>query len=265
MVSLFALLVLRFVPGSWFIDVSFANSTVGYVVVGLIFYIAVYFVGSQSLEYFRLPRFHFKTGVALLMASVFVILEISNSDNLRLDPWVAVRGLLFLLAIGFGEEMLCRAFIFGALHKFGVMKAIFGSSALFGLMHLNRYVGSDWDPWRAYWHVMDAFSFGVFACALMIVCRSIWVVVIFHALCDWGIVFDQASPILTKAERWVPSFWQGIAFPVFGIFIMVGFAMVLLWINRGALDYGRTITRTISSGVTDSPSSTLTLVGNPFI
>ena len=64
-VSIFALLVLRHVPGTWLIDVRFANSTVGYVVLGLIFYVAVYFLGSQSLEYFRFPRFHFKTGVAL--------------------------------------------------------------------------------------------------------------------------------------------------------------------------------------------------------
>ena len=43
-VSIFALLVLRHVPGTWLIDVRFANLTVGYVVLGLIFYLAVYFL-----------------------------------------------------------------------------------------------------------------------------------------------------------------------------------------------------------------------------
>ena len=233
MVSIFTLLLLRYVPGTWLIDVRFANPTVAYVVLGLIFYFAVYFLGSQSLDYFRFPRFHFKTGMALLLASVFVILEISNSDNLRLDPWIAVRGLLYLLAIGFGEEMMSRAFIFGALHKFGIMRAIFGSSALFGLMHLNLYVGSNWDSWSAYSHVMGAFGFGVFACALMIVTRSIWMAVIFHALSDWGVIFDKALPILNEEEKWTPGFWQGLVLPVPGVAFMVGCAMLMLWINRG--------------------------------
>ena len=236
-VSVFALLVLRYVPGTWLIDVKYANPTVGYVVLGLIFYVAIYFLGSQSLEYFRFPRFHFKTGVAFLLASVFVIREISYSDNFRLDPWVVVRGLVYLLAIGFGEEMMSRAFVFGVLHKFGIMRAIFGSSALFGLMHVNIYVGSDWDAWSAYWHVMGAFGFGVFACALMIVTRSIWMAVIFHALNNWGIIFDKALPILNEEENWIPSFWQGLVLPLPDTVLMVGCAMLLLWIDRGEVPH----------------------------
>jgi len=234
-ISIFALLILDFGPGNWLSDVNFAQESVNYLVMGLIFFITVYFVGSESLEYFRLPRFHFKTALALLIASVFVINEISNSDNLSSSAWRTTGGIIYLLAIGFGEEMLSRGFVFGALHKFGLWRAIFGSSFLFGLLHLNLYVGKYWDPWAAYWHVMDTFGFGIFVCALMIVTRSIWVVVIYHALKDWGVVFDKAQEPLVGRQDWDVSFWGGISSPLFGLALSIGFAALLLRLDRGGV------------------------------
>ena len=79
-ISIFALLILDFGPGNGLSDVNFAEASVNYLVMGLIFFIAVYFVGSESLEYFRLPRFHFKTALAILIASIFVILSIIDPN-----------------------------------------------------------------------------------------------------------------------------------------------------------------------------------------
>ena len=234
-ISIFALLILDFGPGNWLSDVNFAEGSVNYLVEGLIFFITVYFVGSQSLEYFRLPRFHFKTALTLLIASVFVILKISDSDNLSLSAWSTTCGIIFLLLLGFGEEMVSRGFVFGALHKYGLWKAIFGSSFLFGLMHLNLYLGQYWDPWAAYWHVMDTFRFGIFVCALMIVTRSIWVVVIFHALSDWSIVFDKEQEPLIGRQDWDVSFWGGISSPLIGVALSIGLAALLLRLDRGGV------------------------------
>lgn len=234
-ISIFALLILDFGPGNWLSDLNFAGGSLNYLVLGLTFYLTVYFVGSESLEYFRLPRFHFKTALALLIASIFVIREISNSDNLSPSAWRTTGGIIYLLAIGFGEEMLSRGLIFGALYKFGVTKAILGSSFLFGLLHLNLYIGKYWDPWVAYWHVMSAFGFGIFACALMIVTRSIWVVVIYHALNDWGVVFDKAQEPLIGQQDWDVSFWGGISSPFFNLAISIGLAALLLRLDRGGV------------------------------
>ena len=44
-ISIFALLVLDFGPGNWLSDVNFAEGSVNYLVMGLIFFITVYFVG----------------------------------------------------------------------------------------------------------------------------------------------------------------------------------------------------------------------------
>ena len=233
--SIFTLLILNYLPGPWADEMRYADSTFGYVVMGLIYYLAIYFLGLQSLEYFRLPRIHFKTLLALLVASFFVISEIAGSDNVHLKPWVAVRGIVFLLAIGFGEEMFSRGFTYGVLRRFGNVSAIFISSALFGLLHLNLYVGANWDTWMAYCHVMNTFSFGVFACALMIVTRSIWVAVIFHALCDWSIVFDKALADTGDEGKWQPGLWEGLSAPLFNVSLFCGLALVLLWIDRGSV------------------------------
>lgn len=109
----FVLLLLRYLPEPWADDEYFGNSIFSYFVLGLVFYFAVYFLGLPSLEYFRLPRFHYLTLVAVLVASTFVALEFEGTENPHLDTWVAVGGVLFLLAIGFGEEIFSRAFTFG--------------------------------------------------------------------------------------------------------------------------------------------------------
>lgn len=233
--SLFALLLLRFIPGPWANDEYFANSTFSYLVLGLIFYFMVYFLGLPSLEYFRLPHFHYLTVVALLVATTFVALEFKSSENPHLDTWVAVGGVSFLLAIGFGEEMFSRAFTFGVLSKFGNLRAIFFSSTLFGLMHLNLYIGAEWDPWEAYWHVINASAFGIFACALMIVTRSIWLAVLFHGLSDWSIVFDIPGESTSGRQDWDVSLWEGLTVPLGNAALFIGCALVLMWMDRGVV------------------------------
>ena len=234
-ISIFSILILDFLPGPWVNEMPFADSTFVYVVMGLVFYVAIYFLGSPSLKYFGLPRWHFKTGVGLLVGSFFVISEITGSDNVHLGAIISIRGVIFLLAVGFGEEMVSRGLVYGALEKFGNPSAIFISSLLFGLMHLNLYTGGDWDPWEAYWHVTSAFAFGLLACALMIITRSIWVAVIFHALCDWSIVFDKTSANLPGRQDWGVGFWEGVTVPFSNVSLYIGCALVLLWIDRGGV------------------------------
>lgn len=231
--SIFALLLLRYLPEPWSDDENFANSIFSYVVLGLIFYFAVYFLGLPSLEYFRLPRLHYMTLVAVLVTLTFVTLEFKGTENPHLETWVAVGGVTFLLAIGFGEEMFSRAFTFGVLSKFGNLRAIFFSSTLFGLMHLNLYLGENWDPWEAYWHVMSATAFGVFACSLMIVTRSIWLAVLFHGLSNWSIVFDTPDESTSGRQDWGVSMWEGFTLPLGNAGVYIGSALVLMWMSRG--------------------------------
>ena len=227
--------MMRLVPSSLFGTIRFANSIAIDFTFGIIFYAATFSLGLQTLHYFRLPTIGIRSIIALLFASLFVVAEITGSDNFHLSTQDTVLGIIFLLSTGFSEEMFSRAFIFGVLYKLGRAKAIAISSLLFGLMHLNLYVGSDWNPWRAYWHVVDAAAFGVFICALMIVTRSVWVAVIFHALVDWSIVFDKHAAPLPKAEQWHPAFWEGLKMPLSNAVIYIGLAVLMLQIDRGSI------------------------------
>jgi membrane protease YdiL (CAAX protease family) len=193
-------------------------------------------IGSESDRiclFLSLHLLDFATDVLMiLMTAAILISIISNEDN-AMKPWkVAVPGIIFLLSIGFGEELVARGFIYGVLKRRSHKAAIFVSSFFFGLMHLNLYTGSDWDPWLAYWHVMSAFCFGFLMCAIMIATRSIWVAVLVHALMDWSVVFDKTPPKLADNPPISYPFWEGLTSP-FSDFVMILFpALLILFFSK---------------------------------
>ena len=53
--SVLSLVVMRLVPSSLFENIRFANSIAIDFTFGIIFYAATYFLGLQTLHYFRMP------------------------------------------------------------------------------------------------------------------------------------------------------------------------------------------------------------------
>ena len=230
-VSVFAVTILRYFPGSWLSDKYFLNGILGYVPVILIFFSAVYFFGLPTLQYFRLPRLSLKTVFAILVASPLAIGSLFHTGNEYKSWKLTICGAIFVLCIGFGEEMLSRGFVYGVLSKFGRYKAMFASSLMFGLMHINIYFPGHLG-WVTYWHVMSTFGFGLIMCALMIVTRSIWVPVIFHALADWTVPFEKRAPTSVEDTVNDASVWDHLISPLFELsFSIVGVILILL-INR---------------------------------
>lgn len=226
-------LIFRAIPESIIDNTHYLNSLIGYILIGTIFMVLSLFKGLHTLDYFRWPRISWKSVIAILIAATFILL-IFISYNLEIPRLsVAILGVLYLLSIGYGEEMFSRVFAFGVLEKYGRRKAIFYSSLLFAALHLNLYIGRGWDPWLAYWHLMSTFSFGVFFCALLIVTRSIWVVVIFHALLDISVVFEKVSDSVDDGKNVSTDFWTGFSSPFLDVAIRVLLAMFLLRIDRG--------------------------------
>lgn len=225
--SIFAILLLRYVRVPFMDPSGSASNIAAFVVMGLIFLFFIKRFELPSLAYFRLPRISPGSIFAMALSASILISVISNEDNVA-KPWkVAVPGILFLLSIGFGEEIVARGFIYGVLKERSHKAAIFVSSLFFGLMHLNLYTGSDWDPWLAYWHVMSAFCFGFLMCAIMIATQSIWVAVLVHALMDWSIVFDKTPPKLADNPPISYPFWDGLVSP-FTDFLMILFPALLI-------------------------------------
>jgi membrane protease YdiL (CAAX protease family) len=108
---------------------------------------------------------------------------------------------------------------------------MFISSFMFGLMHINVYLPSS-VGWVTYWHVMSTFSFGLIMCALLVVTKSIWVPVVFHALADWHIPFEKEITDTEEIEVDTSSLWENVTLPFseFAINLM-GFMLIML-INR---------------------------------
>jgi uncharacterized protein len=230
-ISIFALTILRYFPGNWVGDKYFLNEILGYAPVALIFYVAIYFLGLPTLQYFRLPRLSIKTFFAILVASPLAISAMFYRGNEYKSWGLTLSGAVFVLFIGLGEEMVSRGFVFGILSKFGRYKAMFFSSFMFGLMHINVYFPKDLG-WVTYWHVMSTFGFGLIMCALMIVTRSIWVPVVFHALADWNIPFEKEIENQSDIEMEPISVWDNLTLPLFDFGFSVIGMMIILLINR---------------------------------
>lgn len=246
--SIFAILILRFIRVPFMDPNGDASSIASFVAMGLVFLFLIKRFKLPSLNYFARPRFSPVSIFAILIAGTTAYSSITNGDN-ELKPWkVAVPGILFLLSIGFGEEIVSRGFIYGVLKVRSNKAAIFISSLFFGLMHLNLYLGSNWDPWLAYWHVASAFCFGVFICAVMIATRSIWVAMLFHALFDWNIVFDKTPPSLNDLDPVSSPFWEGIASP-FGdiLFLLLPGLLILFFCRKPRIWAPRWVKRLITA------------------
>jgi hypothetical protein len=69
----------------------------------------------------------------------------------------------------------------------------------------------------------------------MILTRSIWLVVIFHGLIDWSIVFDEYVPPDPNEVAWEPSMWDGLTSPLFNLGIFLFLAWLLFKIEKGTV------------------------------
>jgi membrane protease YdiL (CAAX protease family) len=230
--SFFAILLLRYVRIPFMDPSGSASNIAAFVVLGLVFLFFIKRFNLPTNSYFRLPRITPISIFALIVAGVVIVSALNNEDN-EMKPWkVAIPGILFLLSIGFGEEMVSRGFVYGVLKRRSNKVAIFISSLLFGLMHLNLYIGSDWDPWLAYWHVASTFCFGFFMCALLIATESFWVPVIAHALFNWSIVFDKTPPVFKDIPPISFPFWEGLVSPFADlIFIFTPGALIFFFMK----------------------------------
>jgi len=224
----------RVLPTSLVSDDHYLNSIIIYAVISVLFLAIVYLKGLDSLEYFRLPRKGAASITAMVIAAMSVSPVFFGGGNEKKPMSMAIPGVIFLLGIGISEEIFSRGLTFGMLRKYGERKAMILSSAIFGLLHINVYVGANWDSWAAYNHVISAGSWGFLACAVMIATRSIWFTALFHALVDWSIVFnienvgsDDAGPLP------VTSFWENITSPWLDLILYVPFALLILRVNRG--------------------------------
>lgn len=167
------------------------DSILQYSLMGLAFLYFIHTYQLPTLKYFRMPELSISS-LAGLSVVVFYSYSGIISDRAITLPFIpTITGLVYLFAIGAGEELVSRGFVFGVLRKYGATSALIFSSIIFGLMHLNVYTGDDWNAYHAYWHCLSAMGFGFLAGVVMIVTRSILSAIVMHALFDWSVAFSK--------------------------------------------------------------------------
>ena len=149
--SLLSIVILNFsgdaVPGDRF------DGTVSYFVLALFSFVVIWWLRPATFAYFALPAFGWRFVIAFVLMVNLIVVQIRGEDftGLTTEKWI--RGVIFLILVAVAEEIFSRGIVFGVLLRHGLTVAVIGSSLMFGLMHINSYVGN-FDAWPAYWHVM---------------------------------------------------------------------------------------------------------------
>jgi len=228
-VTITSLLIFRLPLITHFRGIYF-NETFQYLLVTLFGLACVLVVRPPTISYFGWPRIRWVGAFICATALFLIVLYIQDGYLIKQPLRFRIAGVISILFIGFGEEMISRVLVFGTLQRFGTRYAVLASSAIFGLMHINVYL-PDWSSWDVYWHVMSAMGFGLFACALFIATRSYWIVAIVHGLADWSVVFDKKN---TVTDNYSPGILEGLRWGLEGLFLECGlFGLLFLFILRG--------------------------------
>lgn len=230
--SLVSILLLNFasevVPGTGF------DSTGSFMILGFFAFALMRLLRVPTNGYFGKPAFGWKFLVAMIFMLNLIVVQIRGETFSELDAQGWIRGAVFLFAVGFAEEIFTRGVVFGVLLRHGLVVAVVGSSLIFGLMHLSGYIGEYFDPWRAYWHIASATAFGIFACALMVVTRSIWMPIALHTFSNAGLLFRDIDELIEVRSKPISvDFWSGVTYPLMPVATFVIPALVLFWINAG--------------------------------
>jgi membrane protease YdiL (CAAX protease family) len=227
-----SLFVLEILPDGFFAEVPYLNASLSFGLLAVFGFALIRFFRLGTLEYFRLPQMTKSTMVAVALVAVVTVPPIFLVDREGKSLLLGLLAILFVFSVGLGEEIFSRGFHYGFLEKYGRYLALVVSSFVFGLMHLNRYIGDDWDGWKAYSHVIAAFGFGLLACALMIATKSIWVAVIFHTMANWDLAFPKVK--ISNVQEVISEDLLGRLLMPVAQLISYGFlAMVILLVSSG--------------------------------
>jgi membrane protease YdiL (CAAX protease family) len=229
--SIVSILVLRVFPDSIFSEIAYLNSILAFVSLGIFGLALILIFKVQVLEFFRTPVRTKASFISISLAAILVVPPILIGETEERFLGLSVLGILFILSVGFGEEVFSRGFVYGYLERQGQYFGLMWSSAIFGMLHLNRYLGSNWDGWRAYSHVLSASAIGLFMCALMIATKSIWASIIFHTLANWNLAFKGRREIDTEVVG--QSLLENLLDPLGSAFLYSTFTFFILWMNSG--------------------------------
>ncbi len=91
---------------------------------------------------------------------------------------------LLTVAVAFNEEIWFRGIVLAVLRAVGVKTAVIGSSVLFGVLHLANLASGQGGA-ASVLQVVFAIAFGFVAAELLVITRSLWPAIVWHAAWDF--------------------------------------------------------------------------------
>lgn len=128
-------------------------------------------------------------GLPTVSIWIYYALGYASIWNLRKVPKGSevMFALLFLLSVGFNEELSMRGVLLPVLlkswkdTKIGVVMAVLWSSVSFGILHYFQWHENSY---QAALHVLHTTLMGIFLAAVFLLSRNIWSAIIVHAFYD---------------------------------------------------------------------------------
>ncbi len=120
--------------------------------------------------------------IPLIAIEIIAILLLGFSSEITVKQYIVL--LLFVIAVGFNEEIYFRGIVYNFLLVKGSKTAIIFSSIIFGLLHLaNAFNGKN----LAYLILQMIFAFlvGFVLAEIVNITKSLWFLIIWHALHDY--------------------------------------------------------------------------------
>lgn len=202
----------------------------------------------------RIPGGFYAGLVGLVFAlGMFLVNFLGNKQYAQKPDFSYLLACLFIaFTTGLFEEVLCRGFAFRNFKRrfgdtsSGVKRSILWSSVLFGVMHLVNLPGYDLASiLQTIAQILNAIVIGVFLALVYVQSKSLWSIVIIHALIDGAtfVLYSLLSPAAfqsnaaSTAETGVGIFLQAFVVP---LVMMLPFliAIVIKWrkLNSGTAE-----------------------------
>ncbi|MBG9454701.1 hypothetical protein ABE61_11730 [Lysinibacillus sphaericus] len=147
----------------------------------------------------------FKVEAWLAVIVVFELVPFLNgiTDNDGFSAQYVFILLLFVIAVGFCEELIFRGLIFKYLSAKGLKVAIIGSSILFGIGHLaNLAFGQDF--FMTLLQIIFAFLFGLVCAEIVAKTKNIIFPIVWHAMHDFiAFLTDKSEPNVLAVSIYV--------------------------------------------------------------
>ena len=140
-------------------------------------------------------------GLPMFILSTFYLLSslfsVITSDSFTISNLVSL--IIYCLAIGIFEELLCRGWILNEFLKVSntnrrdVITSIIISALLFGLMHISNIWVAGQNPYITFLQICNAITLGSFLGAVYYRTKNIWAVIFLHAYYDFSLLLGEIN------------------------------------------------------------------------